>query len=114
MNLTDAQQRAIYEWLYEELKGKGWRLRKDPYWNQQHGVVDAAWEVNGKLRLTKLPPLDMNTAFSEYIPKLKAEFRSVKWDGETWTIYVPQCYGEPVSWKNTDFYAALLQYLGVK
>jgi hypothetical protein len=61
-----------------------------------------------------LPPLDPNTTFREAIPKLLAEFRSVKWDGETWTIYVPQCYGEPASWKNADFYAALLQYLGVK
>jgi hypothetical protein len=108
MNLTDEQ--AIYKWL----KPEGAQLKQCDY--PQRGTWVYQWEPN---RISDggpyaCPPLDMNTAFSECIPKLKAEFRSVKWDGETWTIYVPQCYGEPVSWKNTDFYAALLQYLGVK
>ena len=102
---------AIYEWLHPKLKGQDWTLEVNRFFPEKgrlwakraknkYGFHPAHW----------VPPLDMNTAFSEAIPKLKAEgidsfFSS--WRG--WTLET-----DTDSWENPDFYSTLTEYLEAK
>jgi hypothetical protein len=110
MNLTDAQQRAIYKWLpkhrCENCGGLG-TVEFAELWIECPACKGTGFS---------LPPLDMNTAFSECIPKLLPS-TLVWFNGRRWylaehvdtSVQAPR---EPRS--DADFYAALLQYLGVQ
>ena len=93
MNLTDAQQRAIYEWLGYKFDTDGTATLQEMF----------PW----------LPPLGMDYAFRVCIPKLVKEcdvtYRHGRWDMQPWK----EAY-DFARIAQEDFYAALLQYLGVK
>ena len=99
--------KAIYEWLRPALTGTEWEIVTCRVAFYKYTKEDKTlW---GCL-LEPLPPLDMNTAFSEAIPKLKAEgidsfFSS--WAG--WTLET-----DTDSWANPDFYIAVSEYLEAK
>jgi hypothetical protein len=107
MNLTDAQQRAIYMKL-----GYSSAERHRSQW-RYFSTETHRWRC--------CPPLDMNTAFSECIPKLVAENVKVVFEignrhqpQGAWWLSPAQYPPTFQSVVNPDFYAALLQYLGVK
>ena len=95
MNLTD--ERAIYEWLYDDLRGRDVKL--------------ALCDRKGDLK--PLPSLDMNTAFSECIPKLNAEGVHVLFGNFGSVMWFLDKMDDDSVYESPDFYAALLQYLEV-
>ncbi len=60
MNLTDAQQRAIYEFLYKELQ-QPWTLRPAVDRDGNPASSVAEYELAGRTFAKILPPLDMST-----------------------------------------------------
>jgi len=58
-------ERLIYEWFREELKGKNWRVLRD-------NLGPSAVLLDEK-QARFLPDLDMNTWFDEVVPKLRGE-----------------------------------------
>jgi hypothetical protein len=109
MNLTDAQQRAIYEWLKPELKARDWRFG-DVLQGRQLIRVYAWFVDDGPHGKVTLPPLDMNLAHGEVMPKLHKEGTDIDFyyanGGGWWTF--------EHGYEGCDFYEGLLQYLGVK
>lgn len=114
------QDKVIYEWLYEELKGKVWELRQTFFGLD---ALPANAEELGFLPyipIRKCPPLDMNTAFGECIPKLYDARCTITFTRSgvdygylsgSWRIMWGDDAGRMHGAVNPDFYAALLDYI---
>jgi hypothetical protein len=112
--MNEQDKRVIYEWLYEDLRGPqrssmSWRPIEYPT-----GMY-AVFDLDGRRR--PLPPLDMNTAFSECIPKLVREGVKVMYNnmgsGEWWLDPPRENEEDGVVgiFTSADFYVALLDYI---
>lgn len=75
--MNEQDKRTIYEWLYEELKGTGWKLM--PTTDGKGRPMDpiAQYEAARRTFAKLLLPLDMNTWHGPVAEKLKAEGVSV-------------------------------------
>jgi hypothetical protein len=65
-------ERLIYEWLREDLKGQDWELAEKST-DSGPFVTAAAWFDGNGIHTPSLPPLDMNTWHGEVVPKLLSE-----------------------------------------
>ena len=110
-------ERLIYEWLRPVLGGTEWTRQQicdDPV--ECVAVWMEAWDEEP--RSLVLPPLDMNTAFAEAIPKLRSEGVKVCYanpsifDDESAPWYLQ--LGDKDPFIHPDFWEALTDYLEAK
>ena len=108
-------ERLIYEWLRENLKGKAWELREGICDWCDHPWGEAGYELPRKdgtsfMAYLSLPPLDMNTWHGEVVPKLKAQGVKVVFENDWWLTPAkyPPAFPAIV---NPDPWLALTEYL---
>jgi len=113
--MTEEQKRAIYEYMYEELKGKVWHLVPGSCSACGLPWTEARYTTRAQGRdldtWMSLPPLDMNTAFALAIPKLQAEGVKVMWNnmGGEWWFDPPSEAAEVI--QTPDFWPGVLDYI---
>jgi len=106
-------EKRIYEWLRPELKGLDWaisllmggcgELEADAFIDREDGP-----------RLIALPPLDMNTAFGECIPKLTREGCDVKFSHGHWDLQpMREAWHGPYHARE-DFWLAVVEWLAAR
>jgi len=103
-------ERLIYEWLRPELKGKEWRKEYNGMtWGALYRREDMQFDW-----WVPLPPLDMNTAFSEGIPKLTKEGCDVKFTHGAWDLQPMRKPWHGPYYARSDFWLAVDEYLEAK
>ena len=74
--MNEQEQRTIYEWLYEELKGKAWAIEEHHCVGCGFPWREARYQEPSQARTLytrmTLPPLDMNAWHGTVAPKLLA------------------------------------------
>jgi hypothetical protein len=105
--LTEQQQRTLYEWLRPELKGKDWVLRDiGPLGGKQAHTKPVFGQV-----MAYLPPLDYNTFMGEAVPKLAKEKVAVSFSYDSWWFNDRHWPPTFESICNADPWLALVEYL---
>lgn len=102
--MNEQDMRVIYEWLYEDLKGKAWDLHQTFFGVE---ALPANAEELGYLPyipIRKLPPLDMNTWDREALPKLDRDEVTASFYGGLWHL-------DANMFANADPWLALLDYI---
>lgn len=110
--MTEQEERTIYEWAYEKLRGS--ILVNGSPWELKHTAkrIIALWDDGVNLRVTSLSPLDYNFAFGVCMPRLRSEGVTAWFNGSDWFL---DMVGTENVWESTTFYDALLAYIeGVK
>jgi hypothetical protein len=106
--LTEQQQRTLYEWLRPELKGKDWVLRDiGPLGGKQAHTKPVFGQV-----MAYLPPLDYNTFMGEVALKLDTEGIWLSLSAGMWRLDESD---DDLRWhlvsQDTDPWVMLVKYL---
>lgn len=117
--MTEAQERLIYEWLYPELKGQGWKI--DGYGCDSCSAVYqlAYWPMTGTSGpndTLSLPDLDYNTFMEEAVPKLDSEGITVSfvYHGGIGTWVLTRGVHDKDIWRGIDLWPQVAKYLEAK